>query len=491
MNDWHLKQQVLQRPAPRRWPLRGVFILILVVLNLGLAGCGSGGDRPTPGGPSDLIEIPETLEEVSPPATIQALAREFDVRPRVSITSPELDQVIQDDRVSVQFEVTDFPAFKDDALGMGPHLHVIVDNEPYRAVYDPSEPLILEDLEPGTHTIRAFASRPWHESFKNAEAYDQTQFHVFTRTPNAPDLEAPLLTYSRPKGGYGAEPVMLDVYLHNAPLHMVAQEDALDDVSDWKIRCTVNGQVFSFDDWEPLYLRGFKSGKNWIQLELLDENDQPISNAYNNTARLITLTSDGGDTLSKLVRGELSLEEARPIIIAGYEPPVEVPEVENLNSAPSVQATEAAGDLDAVDSNSVNVVPASDVPNAEPLTTDIPEPVALPETEAFPPGLLIEETLPELVPTDDVNQSELTENEAVPELDTPELDTPELDTPELDVKDAETAPELSPEPVSPPPLLETPGGATSVEPIDLNESALLLEPSSETVSDDVAMPNRS
>jgi hypothetical protein len=70
-----------------------------------------------------------------------------------------------------------------------------------------------------------------------------------------------VLTYSRPTGSYGAEPIMLDFYLTNAPLHLVAQENPDDEIADWRIRVTVNGESFVLDRWQPVYLKGFKPGK--------------------------------------------------------------------------------------------------------------------------------------------------------------------------------------------------------------------------------------
>lgn len=37
---------------------------------------------------------------------------------------------------------------------------------------------------------------------------------------------------------------MLDFYLTNAPLHVVAQENPADDIADWRIRVTINGESF-------------------------------------------------------------------------------------------------------------------------------------------------------------------------------------------------------------------------------------------------------
>lgn len=254
--------------------------------------------------------------EVSPPEAIQQLRQTLETyQPQVKILSPQPDEVLQDDKVTAQFQVQDLPIFKNSELDLGPHLHVILDNQPYIAVYDSKAPLVLPDLAPGTHTIRVFASRPWHESFKNEGAYAQTTFHIFTKTDdNNPNPAQPLLTYSRPKGSYGAEPILLDFYLTNAPLHLVAQENPQDEIADWRIRCTINGNSFVLDRWEPIYLKGFKPGKNWVQLEFLDEQGNPVKNVFNNTVRVITYEPKGKDTLSRLIRGELSADAARGIV---------------------------------------------------------------------------------------------------------------------------------------------------------------------------------
>ncbi len=269
------------------------------------------------------------LMEVAPPGAIQNLRPALDgYQPQVFILSPKPNQILEDDKVSVQFQVKDLPIFKDATLGLGTHLHVFLDNQTYQAVYDTSKPLTFDNLAPGTHTIRAFASRPWHESFKNEGAFAQTTFHVFTKTQdNSPSSNLPLLTYSRPQGSYGAEPIMVDFYLTNAPLHLVARETKKDDVADWRIRCTVNGSSFMLDQWQPIYLKGFKPGKNWVQLEFLDENGDPVKNTFNNTARVITYEPGGKDTLSKLVRGEILAADAQGLVDPNYKPPAPVPPI--------------------------------------------------------------------------------------------------------------------------------------------------------------------
>ncbi|MBW4483555.1 MAG: hypothetical protein KME14_13510 [Tildeniella torsiva UHER 1998/13D] len=286
------------------------------------------------------------IAEVSPPETLETLKQIIDAyTPQVRILSPRPGEVLDDTAVTVRLQVRGLPLFKDDAYELGPHLHLFLDNEPYKAVYDLAEPITFEGLSPGTHTLRVFASRPWHESFKNQGAFDQRTFHVVAPTPqNELNAMAPLLTYSRPQATYGAEPIMLDFYLTNAPLHMSAQAEANDDLHDWRIRCTVNDQSFVFDQWQPIWLKGFKPGRNWVQLELIDESGNPIDNRFNNTVRIIDYQPGGSDTLSRLVRGELGIKDVAGIIDPTYEPPAPPapePTAEPPESEPQLPSADA------------------------------------------------------------------------------------------------------------------------------------------------------
>lgn len=317
-------------------------LLCIVFLSGGLSSCSDKLNASTPlvqSSPEPVIT--QKLAEVAPPSVIEALTPSLDqYQPQVTILSPQRDQVFDDTTVTVQLQVEDLPVFKDSDWQLGTHLHFILDNDPSQAVYDLNEPIILENLAPGSHTLRVFAVRPWDESFKNEGAYAQTTFHVVTKThQNAPDDQLPLLTYNSPHGEYGAQPILVDFYLTNAPLHAIAQENPDDDLPDWRIRVTINGESFLTDTWQPLYLTGFEKGKNWVKLEFIDEQGNIIDNAFNTTVRLIDYHPDGTDTLSKLVRGELSAEVVRGIVdpnattlVAPVAEPTlapEVPEVED------------------------------------------------------------------------------------------------------------------------------------------------------------------
>ena len=296
--------------------------LMAVIMVLGVTSCGSGPEPPPSDSRSPVWQTQSriNIEEVAPPRVIQELRQILEIyQPQVTILSPQPDELFNDSTVTVAIAVEDLPLFKDPQLGMGPHLEVMLDNQPYTRIYDLKEPLVLTDLPPGTHTLRVFADRPWDESFKNEGSYAQTTFHIFTKTEdNNPSPALPLLTYNSPNGSYGAEPILLDFYLSGAPLHLVAQEYPDDDILDWRIRCTINGESFYLDQWQPIYLKGFKPGKNWVQLEFIDELGRSIKNEFNNTVRLITYEPNGQDTQSRLLRGELAAARSQAIVDPNY-----------------------------------------------------------------------------------------------------------------------------------------------------------------------------
>ncbi|WP_397333671.1 MULTISPECIES: hypothetical protein [unclassified Nostoc] len=352
--------------------------------------------------PEKNQQISQQFTEVAPPEIIQELRQTLEVyRPQVNIITPKPDEVLQDTTVTVRFQVKDLPIFKDPQFELGPHLHVILDNRPYIPVYDLNQPLSLPELSPGTHTLRVFASRPWHESFKNEGAYAQTTFHIFTKTDdNSPDPSLPLLTYSRPQSSYGAEPILLDFYLTNAPLRLNAKDNSDDPFSDWRIRCTINGESFVFDRWQAVYLKGLIPGNNWVKLEFLDNQGNTVKNAFNTTVRLVNYQPKGKDTLSRIVRGELKADEVKSIVDQSYiakppEPekqPVPTPEIPEVvqpqptelpqpEVTPTPQPTES---------------PQSEVtPTPETQPTESPQPEVTPTPETQP----TESPQPEVIPT--------------------------------------------------------------------------------------------
>ncbi|MDZ7954330.1 hypothetical protein [Nostoc sp. DedQUE09] len=471
MNSW--QKRVLEKLLPQRFPiLRWVMILVLV---LSLTSCGEKADSQEVStgyreNSPQISQISKQFSEVSPPSVIQELRPILEVyQPQVTILTPRFDEVLQDNKVTASFQVKDLPIFKDPQLQLGPHLHVILDNQPYIPVYDLNQPLVLPDLSPGSHTLRVFASRPWHESFKNEGAYTQTTFHVFTKTDdNTPDSKLPLLTYSRPQSSYGAEPILLDFYLTNAPLHLVGKENPNDEFSDWRIRSTINGESFIFDRWQAVYLKGFRPGKNWVKLEFLDNQGNPVKNAFNTTVRLIDYQLNGRDTLSRIVRGELTADDVRGIVDPNYKlapKPTPTPPVEKTpQTQPKVEK---------------QPIPETEIPEqskTQPEKPNLEVPTAAPSPSLSPTS---PEPQPEVTPTP--------ESTPLPEKVTPQPTKPKfggffnrragkVPTPEAPVAPSPSLPPTLPEIIeSPAPEIITPTPEPQPEVTPTPESTPLSE----------------
>ncbi|MDY6898967.1 MAG: hypothetical protein SWZ49_12945 [Cyanobacteriota bacterium] len=408
MNSWLMS--ALTKLIRKRYALFRNLVIVLLVLSL--TACG--GKAVSQDASIQLAEKPvrernaqlsSKISEVAPPEVIQELRQNIEkYQPQVKILSPQPNEILEENKIKVSFQVRDLPIFQNSQYELGSHLEVILDNQSELEVYDLNQPLELSDLSPGTHTLRVFASRPWDESFKNEGAYAQTTFHVFTKSDdNNPDSKLPILTYNSPEGSYGAEPILLDFYLTNAPLHILAKDNPDNPIADWRIRCTVNGESFIIDRWQSIYLKGFNQGKNWVKLEFLDNQGNPVKNVYNSTVKVINYKPNGKDTLAKIVRGELSAEELRGIVDADYA--VEIPTEEN----PETQLEEKSdkgGFFDRFKRDKEEKKPVIQ-PETE-LEETIPEVIETPQTETE-----LEETIPEVIETP---QPETELEETIPEV---------------------------------------------------------------------------
>lgn len=249
--------------------------------------------------------------------------------PKLSIVEPREGATITGSTVRVRLNLTSDKGYKtgkDPATGMGPHIHVILDNQPYEAYYNLGQPFELRNVSEGKHTLRVFASRPWHEAYKNEGNFQIVTFTVkgggdpskptttntgqvvansnaasnantgATTAAEGKDMTAssagdvdpkkPLLTYSRPKGEYkgaDAEAIMIDFWLANARL--------VGDGGQYRVRYAVDGgEAKMLDKWQPIWLTGWASGKHTVKLELVDQNGNVVANGdYNSTSRDITV----------------------------------------------------------------------------------------------------------------------------------------------------------------------------------------------------------
>jgi hypothetical protein len=207
----------------------------------------------------------------------------------IKMLTPAKGATLDSTKVRFQYELKNYklsdqtPDAKDKHCSnsaKGQHIHVILNNEPYLAKYETD---FTETLKEGNYVALSFLSRSYHESLKHKAAYDLRQFTVgHKKDTKAVDLTKPLLFYSRPKAEYvgeDAKKVLLDFYLVNCKLS----------AKGYKVKATINGTEFILTDWQAYAMEGLPLGENTITLELLDEKNSSVVNAFNPVTRKITL----------------------------------------------------------------------------------------------------------------------------------------------------------------------------------------------------------
>ena len=166
--------------------------------------------------------------------------------------------------------------------GKGQHIHLIVDNEPYIAKY---EPTFDQPVADGEHHILTFLSRSYHESIKTDAAHRAMKVNVTNGAFGSPvAIEEAMLFYSRPKGTYTGkketENVMLDFYPVNVELG-----------SEYRVKADINGKEFMIDEWKPYFVKGLPLGDNTITLTLM-AGDSAVQTPLNPVRRTFTLQAD-------------------------------------------------------------------------------------------------------------------------------------------------------------------------------------------------------
>lgn len=206
--------------------------------------------------------------------------------PRVAIRAPANNATVRENRVEVRLAVQNWRNVAD-ASDMR-HIHLVLDNEPYRRIDDPTRPVVLENLSEGTHVLRAFPGWETHETVKEAGAFAVTVFHVGRATPNFGfNARGPLLTYSRPKGeitGPGADRILLDYYLTN-----IAPNDLGE--SGFRVRPTIDGNTLpDLTAWVPYYITNLPDGPHTIALQLIGRDGNPVPGPFNRAENRITVS---------------------------------------------------------------------------------------------------------------------------------------------------------------------------------------------------------
>jgi hypothetical protein len=219
--------------------------------------------------------------------------------PSVKITAPTSGQVIPAATAAdfvVKLDVRSWQT----AMG-AQHVHLIMDNHPYKPIYDPKLPVKLSELmggdpiNEGEHVLVAFPSRANHESVKTKDAMTIMSFWVGKKGATTTDLKKPMLIYSRPKGEYkglAASHVIVDFQLANAKL-----EEGKDHVHITVLGPGITDKLEAKAEkfGPPYFLDNLQNGTYTVKLELMSGSGADmklIPGAWNSTTRTIKIDHD-------------------------------------------------------------------------------------------------------------------------------------------------------------------------------------------------------
>ncbi|MCB0699355.1 MAG: hypothetical protein H6551_09510 [Chitinophagales bacterium] len=168
----------------------------------------------------------------------------------------------------------------------GQHIHFILDNEPYAALYEPKHEVSVP--KNSEHYLLVFLSRSYHESVKSKGASEVLHFKVDENGKyiKLDDPTTPMVFYSRPKGEYigqaNTDKLLFDFFLWNTEIS--------DGGNSILAEIKANGvdTTMVINEWQSYFLRNVPTGNPEITLTLKDADGNPIDGPMTKVTRQFT-----------------------------------------------------------------------------------------------------------------------------------------------------------------------------------------------------------
>jgi hypothetical protein len=221
------------------------------------------------------------------PKLYYAYATVSDSRARVLISGIDDNQIINDTKVTLNFLVENFKLGKKSKGGKGLAHHpkgsyvgLIVDNQPPIKITQLKNPLVLEGLAPGVHTLRAYLATSFGETVKNGISirtfYIQSKTGISAIDPNYPVLTVAMPDMEYPKRG---KTILIDYFISGGTLTQFF----------YRTKLTFDGKESVLKQWQPYYLTGLSKGDHQFKLELVDLDGKQIPGIYNKVEKVINI----------------------------------------------------------------------------------------------------------------------------------------------------------------------------------------------------------
>lgn len=172
----------------------------------------------------------------------------------------------------------------------GQHIHFILDNKPYAALYEPMHEVVLP--KNGEHYLLVFLSRSYHESLKNKGAAAIYHFKIDEKgkLQKMEEPKTPMVFYSRPKGDYigknNTDNLLLDFYVWDAQLSDTG----------YSVKAAIKGDgvdtTITINQWKAQFLKNMPMGKPSITLTLVDKTGNKVEGPNTEVTREFNLATE-------------------------------------------------------------------------------------------------------------------------------------------------------------------------------------------------------
>ena len=243
--------------------------------------------KPAPLAPVALASVSPSPEFPGASLSISSVKAE-----KVGTDSVKLSFIFEVKNYELKMQTTDNATKSCNNSDKGQHIHFIMDNQPYKALYEPKNEITIAN---GTeHYLMAFLSRSYHESIKSKGAALVYHFKIDAKgnLKKEADPRTPMLFYSRPKGDYAAKDinnVLLDFYVWNCTLaadgYKVKAEIINETIASQQLTATI-------DKWESHFIQNLGVGKCKVSLSLIDKDNKPVDGPQTSVAREFNLMAE-------------------------------------------------------------------------------------------------------------------------------------------------------------------------------------------------------
>lgn len=266
----------------------------IIAISLIAASCGDGANKQETPAQDTAVAAPVAIALADVPASPEFNDARLSIA-NVTAAAQGTDSV----KLSFSFDVKNYELKNQTAdagnkmcnnSDKGQHIHFILDNKPYTALYEPKHEVVLP--KGSEHYLLVFLSRSYHESVKSKGAADMMHFKIDDKG-KLQKLEAPktpMVFYSRPKGDYvgtkNTDNLLLDFYVWNCTLSD----------SSYKVKAQLKADgidtSFTINAWAPHFLQHVPMGKPSVTLTLVDKDGNALQGENTNVTREFNLAAD-------------------------------------------------------------------------------------------------------------------------------------------------------------------------------------------------------